>query len=207
MRRRRSSTGSGRAGSGTPGMVAQPGDRDRGRPGGYRRSVFCDRGQETVALVTKNVPEHNNRSQVMAVGVGPAQSNTGWFVQMQLSAFKRTLAMGAVWTVAMGGLLATSPAASGQEAVEPGLGNAYAQGVKIDPRTGQLSIGLTYGMSLAGHQNKVAIAEARSLDLGIIGTLLAGEGCDGGDPTLPAEQQPQPLVVRSGEDGADKGRS
>jgi len=126
---------------------------------------------------------------------------------MQLNAFKRTLAMGAVWTVAMGGLLATSPAASGQEGVEPGLGNAYAQGIKVDPRTGQLSIGLTYGMSLSGHQNKVAIAEARSLDLGIIGTLLAGEGCDGGDPTLPAEQQPQPLVVRSGDEDAGSGRS
>ncbi len=121
---------------------------------------------------------------------------------MQLNAFKRTLAMGAVWTVAMGGLLATSPAASGQEGVEPGLGNAYAQGIKVDPRSGRLSFGITYGMSLAGHQNTVAIAEARSADLGVIGVTLGGEGCDGGDPTLPKEDQPQPLVARSTEEGA-----
>ncbi|HSP02085.1 MAG TPA: hypothetical protein VLR27_01200 [Acidimicrobiales bacterium] len=123
-------------------------------------------------------------------------------MQMQLNAFKRTLAMGAVWTVAMGGLLATSPAASGQEGVEPGLGNAYAQGIKVDPRSGRLSFGITYGMALAGHQNNVAVAESRSADLGVIGTTLGGEGCDGGDPTLPKEDQPQPLVARSTEEGA-----
>lgn len=121
---------------------------------------------------------------------------------MQLRAFRRTLAIGAVWTVAMIGLFATSPAASGQEGVEPGTGNAYAQGVKIDPRSGRLSFGITYGMSLAGHQNTVAIAESRSVDLGVIGTTLAGEPCDGGEPTLAKEDQPQPLVARSTEEGA-----
>ena len=123
-------------------------------------------------------------------------------MQFEVSAFKRTLAMGAVWAVAMGGLLATSPSASGQEAVEPGLGSAYAQGVKVDPRSGRLSFGITYGLALAGHQNKVAVAEARSVDLGVIGTTLAGEGCKGGDPTLPKEDQPQPLVARSTEEGS-----
>ena len=123
-------------------------------------------------------------------------------MHVQLKGFRRTLATGAVWAVAMGGLLAASPAASGQEAVEPGLGNAYAQGIKVDPRSGRLSFGITYGMSLAGHQNNVAVAEARSVDLGVIGTTLAGEGCDGGDPTLPKEDQPQPLVARSTEEGS-----
>ncbi|HAS09213.1 MAG TPA: hypothetical protein DCS55_01635 [Acidimicrobiaceae bacterium] len=47
--------------------------------------------------------------------------------------------------------------------VEPGLGNAYAQGVKVDPRSGRPSFGITYGTSLAGHQNTIAIAEARTL--------------------------------------------
>ncbi len=121
---------------------------------------------------------------------------------MQLRAFRRTLAVGAVWAAALGGLLATSPAASGQEGVEPGTGNAYAQGVKIDPRTGRLSFAVTYGMALAGHQNGVAIAESRSLDLGVIGNTLAGESCDGGEPTFPKEDQPQPLVARSTEEGA-----
>ena len=35
--------------------------------------------------------------------------------------------------------------------------------------------------------------------------MLAAEGCDGGDPTLPAEQQPQPVRADSRIEGADKG--
>jgi hypothetical protein len=123
-------------------------------------------------------------------------------VEMQLTAFRRTVTAGVVWAAAMGGLLASSPSASGQEAVDPGRGNAYAQGVKVDPRTGRLSFGITYGMALAGHQNTISLAEARSVDLGVIGTTLAGEGCSGGDPTLAKEDQPQPLEARSNAEGA-----
>ena len=117
------------------------------------------------------------------------------------------MAVGAIWAMAMAGLVTASAPASGQAAVEPGVGSAYAQGYKIDPRSGRLSFGLTYGMALAGHQNTVAVGEARSLDLGVVGTTLAGEGCDGGDPTLAREDQPQPLVARSGEDGAAEGKT
>ena len=39
-------------------------------------------------------------------------------------------------------------------------------------------------------------AESRAINLGVIGVTLAGEGCDGGDPTLPEEDQPQPLIAR-----------
>jgi hypothetical protein len=116
---------------------------------------------------------------------------------LRLLAFRRTAAIGAVWVVAMAGLVGTSSSASGQEAVDPGTGSAYAQGLKVDPRNGRLSFGITYGMALAGHQNSVAVGEARSVDLGVIGTTLAADSCTGGDPTLPKEDQPQPLVVRS----------
>lgn len=117
--------------------------------------------------------------------------------------FRRTLSVAAVWAVVMAGLLLVSPSsASGQEAVEPGLGNAFAQGFKIDPRSGRLSLGIGYGVALAGHQNTVAQAESRSVDLGIIGDTLAGEGCDGGDPTLPEEDQPQHLTASSRDEDA-----
>lgn len=102
----------------------------------------------------------------------------------------------------LGGLVVAAPA--GAQDTEPGKGDAYAQGIKVDPQLGQLSFGITYGQALAGHQNTQAIAEARSIDLGVIGTTLAGEGCDGGDPTLPAENQPQPLVSRTDEGGGPK---
>lgn len=135
------------------------------------------------------------------------RTDVGVPVRTKHFAFRRTMAIGAVWAAGMAGLVATSAPASGQESVEPGRGSAYAQGYKIDPRSGRLSFGLTYGMALAGHQNIVAVGEARSLDLGVIGGTLAGEGCDGGDPTYPREDQPQPLVVRSGEDGAAEGKT
>ena len=125
-------------------------------------------------------------------------------MQQSVRAFRRTFAAGVVWAAAVAGVIATSPSASGQEAVEPGLGSAYAQGYKIDPRSGRLSFGITYGMALAGHQNKVAVGEARSVDLGVIGTSLAAAGCDGGDPTLPREDQPQPLVVRSTDENSEQ---
>ena len=122
--------------------------------------------------------------------------------------FRRTLVVAVVWIAVMAGLVVTSSSASGQEpAVEPGLGNSYAQGYRVDPRLGRLSFGITYGMALAGHQNTVAVGEARSVDLGVIGTTLAAEGCDGGDPTFAKEDQPQPLVVRSTEDGSEEGRT
>lgn len=64
-------------------------------------------------------------------------------------AFRRTAAIGAVWAAAMSGLVATSSSAGGQEAVDPGTGSAYAQGIKVDPRNGRLSFGLTLGMASA----------------------------------------------------------
>lgn len=107
----------------------------------------------------------------------------------------------------MVGLVVTSPGAAGQAGVDPGVGSAYAQGVRVDPRNGRLSFGITYGIALAGHQNLVAVGEARSIDLGVIGVTLAAAGCDGGDPTVPREDQPQPVVVRSTEENSADGRS
>ena len=97
----------------------------------------------------------------------------------------------------------TTPAAS----FSNGTASASAQSVKVNPTAASLSIGATIGISLAGYQNDVAKAEARGIDLGVIGTTLAGEGCDGGEPTLPAEQQPQPLVADSREPDAAGGKS
>lgn len=128
----------------------------------------------------------------------------------RIVAFRRTLLVAAAWAVAMGiafvpGRASGEPGQTGT--VAPGVGSAYAQGYKVDPRSGRLSFGIAYGLTLAGHQNQVARAEARSVDLGLIGTTLAGEGCDGGEPTFPAEDQPQPLAARSDEEAGQAGVS
>jgi hypothetical protein len=88
-----------------------------------------------------------------------------------------------------------------------GTGSATALGYKVNPTNGNLSFGITAGESVAGHQNTGATGQSRAINLGVIGVTLAGEGCDGGDPTLAADKQPQPVIARSGEEGAAEGKS
>jgi hypothetical protein len=125
------------------------------------------------------------------------------------TAFRRTrrTAVGVGAAVLLTAFL-TEPGAAAPQAPAPfnnGTGSAIALGYKANPTNGNLSFGITAGESVAGHQNTAATGQAAAIDLGVIGVTLAGEGCDGGDPTLAAEDQPQPLVARSGEKGADKG--
>ncbi|MCU1448488.1 MAG: hypothetical protein JWP02_658, partial [Acidimicrobiales bacterium] len=100
---------------------------------------------------------------------------------------------------------------SAAPAAEPGFSNgtaaASAQSWKFNPTAGGLSVGFTFGQSLAGYTNQVAKADARGIDLGIIGSLLAAAGCDGGPPTLPSDQQPQPLQADSRDADAAAGKS
>ena len=88
-----------------------------------------------------------------------------------------------------------------------GTATASAQAFKVNPTASALSLGVTFGISLAGYTNEVAKADARGIDLGIIGTLLAAQGCSGGAPTLPADKQPQPLALDSRDPGAAQGKS
>lgn len=103
---------------------------------------------------------------------------------------------------------AAAPGAPTQAAgFNPGTGNAIALGYKVNPVAGNLSFGITAGESIAGHQNTGATGQSRAINLGVIGVTLAGEGCDGGSPTLPESQQPQPLVVTSADEGAAQGKT
>ena len=108
-------------------------------------------------------------------------------------------------------LLLTDPGSAAPDAAQDtfdnGTGSAIALGYKANPTNGNLSFGITFGESVAGHQNTGATGQARAINLGVIGVTLAGEGCDGGDATLPEEDQPQPVVARSGEKGAEDGFS
>lgn len=88
-----------------------------------------------------------------------------------------------------------------------GTASASAQAFKVNPTASALSLGVTFGISLAGYTNQVAKADARGIDLGIIGTILAAAGCDGSAPTLASDQQPQPLTVDSRDAGAAQGKS
>ena len=126
-----------------------------------------------------------------------------------LGHFRRTACTG---LVVVGAVTAAAsigaPAALGQtEGFNKGTGSAIAESIRFDPVAGGLSFGMGIGEALAGHQNTAATAESRAANLGVIGTTAAAEGCDGGDPSLPEEDQPQPLRVESGEEGAEAGKS
>lgn len=101
----------------------------------------------------------------------------------------------------------TSPGGTQDKPFGAGTGTAVALAYKVNPIFGNLSFGITVGESVAGHQNTGATAQSKAINLGVIGVTLAGEGCNGDDPTLPAEQQPQPVIVRSDEPGAAEGRT
>lgn len=88
-----------------------------------------------------------------------------------------------------------------------GTASATAQALKVNPTTSALSLGVTFGIALAGYTNQVAKAESRGIDLGIIGSTLAGEPCDGGEPTLSRDKQPQPLTADSRDADAGAGKS
>lgn len=105
------------------------------------------------------------------------------------------------------GLAWGSPAGSQAAEFTNGTASATALGFKVNPTASALSLGITFGTALSQYTNDVSKAESRGIDLGIIGTVLAAEGCDGGAPTLPAEQQPQPLAVDSRQPDAGAGKS
>ncbi|HVT78810.1 MAG TPA: hypothetical protein VHD87_17345 [Acidimicrobiales bacterium] len=111
--------------------------------------------------------------------------------------FKRTAvaACGIGVATLIGALTTAAPATAGEAATNQtaGTASATATSYKVNPTTASLSIGVSFGISLAGYTNQVSQAESRGIDLGIIGTTLSAQGCDGGDPTLAADKQPQPL--------------
>ena len=103
--------------------------------------------------------------------------------------------------------LTGSPAPADTPAFSNGQASAFAQSFKINPTAAALSIGFTFGQALAGYQNTGAKADARGIDLGIVGSILSGAQCDGGKPTLPADQQPQPVTADSRDPASAQGKS
>lgn len=168
-------------------------DATKGIPDVYRRYVLA-RSVQMDRTTTTHPGDHMSRNLA--------------------SAFRRTkrtaLAVGAAaaLTVAVTDPGAAAPSASSQTApFNKGTGTAQANSIQVDPVAGGLSFGVGIGQALAGHQNTVGQAESRAFDLGVIGVTLAGEGCDGGDPTLPNSSQPQPERISSADEGSEQGKT
>ena len=123
--------------------------------------------------------------------------------------FARTIVVGIVsTTLAVGATIALASGDAGADAGGVANGNAVAQAsvLRIAPGVGSLALATTTGTSLAHVANQLAEAQAQALDLGLIGSALTAEKCDGSPGALTPDQLPQPLVVdnRKGDATATK---
>jgi hypothetical protein len=134
------------------------------------------------------------------------KGDSGRMKRHRRSAFRRTAYVAAgVGTASLLTFALTAPGSAQDAPFNPGTGTAIALAYKVNPIFGNLSFGITAGEAIAGHQNTGASAQSKAINLGVIGVTLAGEGCNGDDPTLPAERQPQPVIVNSDDPGAAEG--
>ena len=128
------------------------------------------------------------------------------FVPHPLNHFRRTAAILLVWVAVLATVGVSNSGATQADDFELGKASAIAKGVRVDPRNGGLSFGITMPLALSDYTNQVARAEARSVDLGVIGVTLAATKCDEGDPTWPKEDQPQSIRTTSAEEGSAEGK-
>lgn len=117
--------------------------------------------------------------------------------------YRRTQATAAASVAALGLAVLLAPSGVAQEALvsEPetgeirnGTAKAIATVAKIAPGVGQLELGITMGTAVTQVTNDLAQATAQTADLGLIGSSLTSEGCDG-DASLTPDQLPQPTSV------------
>ncbi len=88
-------------------------------------------------------------------------------------------------------LAPASPAAGGPEPFRNGMAVATSQVVRVGPGVGNLTLASTAGVALTNVTNKIASAQAQTIDLGLVGGSITAPGCDGKPPTVKPEDVPQ----------------
>ena len=128
-----------------------------------------------------------------------------------LRAYARTIAVGVLSLSMVGSAtfaLAGAAETAGADETPFANGNAVAQAsvLRIAPGVGSLGLATTTGTSLAHVANNLAEAQAQAVDLGLIGSSLTAEQCNGDPGAVKPDQLPQPLVVdnRKGAASASK---
>lgn len=76
-----------------------------------------------------------------------------------------------------------------------GKASAVARIARYAPGVGSLQLGIAGGQAVAEVSNTLAQAQAQTLDLGLIGTSLTAEQCDGSPGSVRPDQLPQPITV------------
>lgn len=85
-------------------------------------------------------------------------------------------------------------------------GSSSAQSMWVGPHEGSLAIGTLFGVALAGNTGNSAKAQSEGVDLGAVGAAIKSYNCNM-PPSALAQLVPDPLIVETGEPGADKGIS
>jgi hypothetical protein len=114
------------------------------------------------------------------------------------SGYRRTALAGLASGALLFGGLGPASGQPGVRAAAPfsnGTANATAIVARVAPGVGSLELAIANGVAVSEITNHLSQAQAQTLDLGLIGTTLGAEGCDGGDPTVPPSQLPQPTRV------------
>jgi hypothetical protein len=106
----------------------------------------------------------------------------------------------AVGALSIGSLVRGAPV---EAVADPGLGQASAQLLRIEPTSAGLSFGIIVAPISSDHRNDVARAVAQSTNFGLVGAALTGESCTGADPAIPPEALPK--VLRTDSRDADAG--
>jgi hypothetical protein len=116
---------------------------------------------------------------------------------------RRTLLAAAASTIVAVTAYTTSGTATGQETgFSNGTAKATALVARVAPGVGSLQLALGAGSAVAEVRNGLAQSQSQAFDLGLIGTTLTAEGCDGGDGVLTADQLPKPLRIDNREGNA-----
>lgn len=114
------------------------------------------------------------------------------------SGYRRTALVGVtsvvllVWGLGSASGQATDPAAT-EAPFSNGIAKATAIVTRVAPGVGSLELALANGIAVSELKNKLAQAQAQSLDLGLVGTALTAGTCR--NPTITPDQLPQPTRV------------
>lgn len=113
------------------------------------------------------------------------------------------LALTTVATFGGAGRAAAQPGPGGSTAFANGQAKSHAQVLAVAPGVGNIDFGVASGTSTAEIVNDLAQAQSRTLDLGLVGSSLVGEKCDGSKGLDPSDL-PSPLTVDNREGDASK---
>lgn len=112
--------------------------------------------------------------------------------------YSRTALVGLATTGLLVGAVTTASGAQGQAApFSNGTAKATAIVSQVAPGVGSLQLGITSGVAVAEIKNTIGQAQAKTLDLGLIGSTLTAESCSGGAAAVTQADLPQALRVDS----------